>query len=231
MKAVTWHGKRDVRVDNVPDPVIEQPNDAIIKVTLERVVWLGPALYEVMMPYMNAGDILGHEPMGIVEEVGPEVTNLAVGDRVVMPFQIACGSCFMCDSDLQTQCETTQVTAKRAWVRHCSATPTVRQRSRRPGRVPAGAAGAVRSDRRSRWSVGRPVPLPVRRPPDRMAGVEYADVAPRRHPGRARARADRRDGVPDRPHRGCRDVIGVDLVPDRLAAHRPRRRDDRPPRA
>ena len=109
MKAVTWHGKRDVRVETVPDPTIEQPTDAIIRLTSTGLCGSDLHLYEVLGPFMDEGDILGHEPMGIVEEVGSEVGNLAVGDRVVIPFQIACGHCFMCGQGLQTQCETTQV--------------------------------------------------------------------------------------------------------------------------
>lgn len=109
MRAVTWHGKRDVRVDTVPDPVIEQPTDAIIEVTSTNICGSDLHLYEVLGAFMNPGDILGHEPMGIVREVGSEVTNLAVGDRIVVPFQISCGSCYMCNQTLYTQCETTQV--------------------------------------------------------------------------------------------------------------------------
>ena len=109
MKALTWHGKRDVQVDNVPDPAIQEPTDAIIRITTTAICGSDLHLYEVLDPFMNEGDILGHEPMGIVEEVGPEVTNLQPGDRVVIPFQISCGHCFMCNQGLQTQCETTQV--------------------------------------------------------------------------------------------------------------------------
>jgi threonine dehydrogenase-like Zn-dependent dehydrogenase len=108
MKAVTWHGRRDVRVDNVPDPTIEHPTDAIVRVTSTGICGSDLHLYEVMGPFMGEGDILGHEPMGIVEEVGSEVTHIAPGDRVVIPFNISCGSCFMCDQGLQSQCETTQ---------------------------------------------------------------------------------------------------------------------------
>src|ERR1700727_686860 len=109
MKAVTWHGKRDVRVESVPDPIIEEPTDAIIEITSTNICGSDLHLYEVLGAFMNPGDILGHEPMGIVREVGREITNLAVGDRVVIPFQISCGSCYMCDLQLYTQCETTQV--------------------------------------------------------------------------------------------------------------------------
>jgi threonine dehydrogenase-like Zn-dependent dehydrogenase len=109
MKALTWHGKRDVRVDTVPDPTIQQPTDAVIRITTTGLCGSDLHLYEVLGPFLEAGDILGHEPMGIVEEVGASVTNVARGDRVVIPFQISCGHCFMCDQGLQTQCETTQV--------------------------------------------------------------------------------------------------------------------------
>jgi threonine dehydrogenase-like Zn-dependent dehydrogenase len=109
MKALTFHGKRDVRVDEHPDPTIQEPTDAIIRVTTSGLCGSDLHLYEVMGPFIDEGDILGHEPMGIVEEVGSEVTEIKAGDRVVIPFQISCGHCFMCDQGLQTQCETTQV--------------------------------------------------------------------------------------------------------------------------
>src|SRR5215218_9617488 len=109
MKAVTWHGKRDVRVDTVPDPTIQHPTDAIVRITSTGICGSDLHLYEVLTPFMAEGDILGHEPMGVVEEIGGDVTNLAPGDRVVIPFQISCGECFMCGQGLQTQCETTQV--------------------------------------------------------------------------------------------------------------------------
>src|SRR3954447_21152483 len=109
MKAVTWHGNHDVRVDNVDDPAIEKPTDAIIRVTSSGICGSDLHLYEVLGPYIDEGDILGHEPMGIVEAVGAEVTNIKPGDRVVIPFNISCGHCFMCDKGLMSQCETTQV--------------------------------------------------------------------------------------------------------------------------
>ncbi|MFE8955828.1 zinc-dependent alcohol dehydrogenase [Streptomyces althioticus] len=112
MKALTWQGKRDVRVETVPDPKIEEPTDAIIRITSSGLCGSDLHLYEVLTPFMTPGDILGHEPMGIVEEVGAAVPDLQVGDRVVVPFQIACGNCWMCLTGLPTQCETTQVTAE-----------------------------------------------------------------------------------------------------------------------
>lgn len=109
MKAVTWQGKRDVRVDDVPDPRIEEPTDAIIRVTTTALCGSDLHLYEPLWPFMHAGDVLGHEPIGVVEEVGSEVSHIAPGDRAVVPFQICCGTCFMCTRGLHTQCETTQV--------------------------------------------------------------------------------------------------------------------------
>jgi len=109
MKAVTWHGKRDVRVDTVPDPSILEPTDAIVQVTSSAICGSDLHLYELFGPFIDAGDILGHEPMGIVVEVGSLVTKIKPGDRVVVPFNISCGECFMCQNGLQSQCETTQV--------------------------------------------------------------------------------------------------------------------------
>ncbi len=98
----------NVRVDEVADPVIVDPTDAVIRVTSTAICGSDLHLYDVLGPFLDKGDILGHEPMGIVEQVGAEVTGLAVGDRVVIPFVIACGHCFMCRQGLTTQCETTQ---------------------------------------------------------------------------------------------------------------------------
>jgi threonine dehydrogenase-like Zn-dependent dehydrogenase len=108
VKALTWHGKRDVRVEEVADPRIEQSTDAIIRVTSTAICGSDLHLYEVLGPFLSPGDILGHEPMGIVEEVGPDVVHIKPGDRVVVPFNISCGSCWMCDRGLFAQCETTQ---------------------------------------------------------------------------------------------------------------------------
>jgi threonine dehydrogenase-like Zn-dependent dehydrogenase len=109
MRAVTWQGKRDVRVEEVPDPKIEEPTDAIIEITSTNICGSDLHLYEVLGAFMKPGDIIGHEPMGIVREVGGQTGDLKVGDRIVVPFQISCGSCYMCNHQLYTQCETTQV--------------------------------------------------------------------------------------------------------------------------
>jgi threonine dehydrogenase-like Zn-dependent dehydrogenase len=109
MRALTWQGQQDVRVETVPDPTIQQPTDAIIKVTSTAICGSDLHLYEVLGPFLDQGDILGHEPMGVVEEVGSEAAgNLEVGDRVVIPFNICCGHCWMCDRQWFAQCETTQ---------------------------------------------------------------------------------------------------------------------------
>src|SRR5919197_6366983 len=109
MKAVTWHGRRDVRVETVPDPIIKEPTDVIVRVTSSGICGSDLHLYELFGPFLGEGDILGHEPMGVVEAVGGEVAQVKVGDRVVVPFNIACGRCWMCTRGLQSQCETTQV--------------------------------------------------------------------------------------------------------------------------
>src|SRR5436305_14865676 len=109
MKAVTWQGKRDVQVKEMPDPKIEEPTDVVIRVTSTAVCGSDLHLYEVLAPYMHEDDILGHEPMGIVEQVGDAVTHVRPGDRVVIPFNISCGSCFMCSRGLFSPCETTAV--------------------------------------------------------------------------------------------------------------------------
>jgi threonine dehydrogenase-like Zn-dependent dehydrogenase len=109
MKAVVWHGREDVRVDEVPDPTIQEPTDAIVRITSSGICGSDLHLYSVLGMFMEEGDILGHEPMGIVEEVGREVRQVKPGDRVVIPFNIVCGRCWMCERGLFAQCETTQV--------------------------------------------------------------------------------------------------------------------------
>ncbi len=108
MKALTWQGTRKVEVVEVPDPVIEQPTDIVIRVTSAAICGSDLHLFNIMGPFLDKGDVLGHETMGVVEQVGGSIMRLAVGDRVVIPFVIACGDCFMCDQGLTSQCETTQ---------------------------------------------------------------------------------------------------------------------------
>ncbi|TDU62485.1 threonine dehydrogenase-like Zn-dependent dehydrogenase [Prosthecobacter fusiformis] len=127
MRALCWHGKYDVRVDTVPDPTILEPTDAIIKITSTAICGSDLHLYDGYMPSMKSGDILGHEPMGIVVEVGKAVTKLKKGDRVVVPFVIACGCCFFCSKTLYSCCDTTN--------------PNAEEASKAMGHAPAGLFG------------------------------------------------------------------------------------------
>jgi threonine dehydrogenase-like Zn-dependent dehydrogenase len=221
MKAVAWHGKRDVRVDTVPDPGIEQPTDAIVRITSSGICGSDLHLYEVLGPFMNDGDILGHEPMGIVEEVGSEVTGVSKGDRVVMPFQISCGSCFMCDQHLYTQCETTQV-------RDQGMGAALFGFSNLYGAVPGGQAELLRVPQAQNTTIKVPAGPPDERfvflsdvLPTAWQSVEYADIPDGGSVvvlglGPIGAMATRIAA-----HRGHR-VIGVDLVPERLERERAR---------
>lgn len=114
MKALCWHGHGDVRIDNVPDPKIEKPSDAIIKITSTAICGSDLHLYDGYMPTMEKGDILGHEPMGIVVETGSDVKNLKKGDRVVVPFTISCGTCWACEKTLFSLCDTSNPNAEMA---------------------------------------------------------------------------------------------------------------------
>jgi threonine dehydrogenase-like Zn-dependent dehydrogenase len=114
MRALCWHGKSDVRIDTVPDPVIKDPTDAIVRITSTAICGSDLHLYDGFMPTMEAGDVLGHEPMGIVEEVGPGVKNLQPGDRVVVPFTISCGTCFFCQKQFYSCCDTSNPNAEMA---------------------------------------------------------------------------------------------------------------------
>jgi len=107
MRALTYHGSHDVKVDTVPDPILQNADDVILKVTATAICGSDLHMYRGKIPAMKSGDILGHEFMGEVVDAGPNVTNLAKGDRVVVPFVIACGSCFFCDMQLFSACETT----------------------------------------------------------------------------------------------------------------------------
>jgi threonine dehydrogenase-like Zn-dependent dehydrogenase len=223
MKAVTWQGKRKVSVEEVPDPRIEKPTDAIVRITSTNICGSALHLYETLGAFMNPGDILGHEPMGIVEEVGSEVSRLSVGDRVVMPFQISCGHCYMCDQSLYTQCETTQV-------REQGSGAALFGYSELYGSVPGGQAEYLRVP----FADNTHITVPEGPPDDRF--VYLSDVLP------TAWQAVEYAAVPDggtlvvlglgpigdmatriaalRP--GIARVIAVDLVPDRLQRARVR---------
>ncbi|MEU5960682.1 zinc-dependent alcohol dehydrogenase [Micromonospora parva] len=216
MRALTWQGKRDVRVEEVPDPRIEEPTDAIVKITSTAICGSDLHLYEVLGPYLKPGDILGHEPMGIVEEVGPEVTGLKPGDRVVVPFNIACGSCWMCSRQLYAQCETTQVTSEGKGAALFGYTSLY-------GSVPGGQAEYLRVPQ----AHFGPIKIPQTGADERYLylsdilptawqAVKYADTPPGGTlavfglgpVGQFCARIGR--------HLGAGRVIGLDLVPERL---------------
>jgi len=114
MKALCWHGTGDVRVDNVPDPRVVDPRDAVIRITSTAICGSDLHLFDGVMPTMQEGDVLGHEPMGEVVDVGRGVTNLKKGDRVVVPFCMACGECFFCKKQLYSCCDTSNRNAEMA---------------------------------------------------------------------------------------------------------------------
>jgi threonine dehydrogenase-like Zn-dependent dehydrogenase len=215
MRALTWQGKRDVRVENVPDPEIREPTDVIVRVTSTAICGSDLHLYEVMGAYLDRGDVLGHEPMGVVEEVGSEVTAVAPGDRVVIPFNIACGHCWMCEQGLQSQCETTQVHEHDKGAALFGYTKLY-------GQVPGGQAEYLRVP----FGNAIPIRVPEGPPDDRF--LFLSDVLP------TAWQAVEYAAVPDggtvvvlglgpigdmasrvARHRGHR-VISVDLVPERL---------------
>src|SRR5688572_30199207 len=114
MKALCWHGTKNVSVDSVPDPRIEEPRDAIVRVTSTAICGSDLHLYNGYMPTMKPGDILGHEFMGEVVEVGRGNNKLKVGDRVVVPFCIACGGCWFCKKGMTSLCDNSNRNAEAA---------------------------------------------------------------------------------------------------------------------
>jgi threonine dehydrogenase-like Zn-dependent dehydrogenase len=215
MKAVAWHGKRDVRVDTVSDPTIQVPTDAIVRITTTAICGSDLHLYEVLGPFIEAGDVLGHEPMGIVEEVGSDVTHVKPGDRVVIPFNIACGHCFMCDQGLYSQCETTQV-------REQSMGAALFGYTKLYGEVPGGQAEFLRVPQAQFTPIKVPEGLPDERfiylsdvLPTAWQAVEYANI-----PDGGSVAVFGLGPIGQMSsriacHRGYR-VIAVDLVPERL---------------
>jgi threonine dehydrogenase-like Zn-dependent dehydrogenase len=221
MKAVTWQGKRDVRVEDVIDPILKEPTDILVRVTTTGICGSDLHLYEVLGPFMTPGDVLGHESIGIVEEVGADITHVSAGDRVVMPFQISCGHCYMCDAGLQTQCETTQV-------REFNSGAALFGYSSLYGAVPGGQAEFLRVPQAQNTAIKVPEGPSDERfvylsdvLPTAWQAVEYAAVPPGGTVvvlglGPIGDMATRIAAF--RGHR----VIGADLVPDRLARVRAR---------
>ena len=221
MKALTYHGIEDVRVDDVPDPRIQDPDDVIVRITSTGLCGSDLHLYKILGAFIDEGDILGHEPMGIVEETGAGVTELAAGDRVVIPFNVACGHCWMCGEGLHSQCETTQV-------HEYGTGASLFGYTKLYGQVPGGQAQFLRVP----FGNFLPIKVPEGPPDDRY--LFLSDVLP------TAWQAVQYAGVPDGGtllvlglgpigdmaariaiHQGRR-VIGVDRVPERLARARGR---------
>ncbi|MCC3650469.1 alcohol dehydrogenase catalytic domain-containing protein [Streptomyces sp. S07_1.15] len=222
MRALTWHGKRDVRVETVPDPVIQDPTDVIVRITSTGLCGSDLHLYEVLGPFLEPGDILGHEPMGVVEETGSEVTAVKAGDRVVIPFNVSCGTCWMCGQGLHSQCEATQN-------RDRNTGGSLFGYTKLYGQVPGGQAEYLRVP----FGNTLPIKVPDGPPDERFVylsdvlptawqAVDYAAVPPGGSLlvlglgpiGDMACRIAR--------HLGVENVIGVDRVPERL-----RRAEDR----
>jgi threonine dehydrogenase-like Zn-dependent dehydrogenase len=222
MRAVTWHGRGDVRVDTVPDPVIQDPTDVIIEVTSSGICGSDLHLIEVMAPFMTVGDVMGHEPMGVVREVGSGVTEVKPGDRVVVPFNISCGTCWTCSQGLQSQCETTQNRDKGFGASLFGYTKLY-------GQVPGGQAEYLRVP------FGNTLPIKVPEGPADDRFVYLSDVLP------TAWQAVQYAGIPAdgtvlvlglgpigdmaariAMHLGAKQVFASDVVPERLARARAR---------
>jgi threonine dehydrogenase-like Zn-dependent dehydrogenase len=221
MRALTWQGNEHVEVTDVPDPKIQEPNDIVIRVTSTAICGSDLHLYGVLGPFLAPGDVLGHEAMGIVEEVGGDITHLRPGDRVVVPFNISCGHCWMCDRGLFAQCETTQVRAQGKGAALFGYTSLY-------GSVPGGQAEYLRVPQ----AQFGPIKIPDGAPDEQY--LYLSDILPTAY--QAVAYADVPDGgtlavlglgpvgqlaVRVARHLGVPRVIGVDPVPERrTAAHR-----------
>jgi threonine dehydrogenase-like Zn-dependent dehydrogenase len=216
MRAVTWQGKRDVRVEEVPDPSIQKGTDAIVRVTSSGICGSDLHLYEVMGMYMEKGDILGHEPMGVVEEVGLAVDHIKPGDRVVIPFNISCGHCYFCDLQLYSQCDTTQV-------REHGKGAALFGYTKLYGAVPGGQAEYLRVPQ----AHFGPIKVPEGPPDERF--VYLSDVVPTAWQAVAYADVPKGGSVVVyglgpigqmctriARHQGADLVISVDIVPERL---------------
>ncbi|HEX2902687.1 MAG TPA: zinc-dependent alcohol dehydrogenase [Jatrophihabitans sp.] len=217
MRALTWQGNQNVAVVDVPDPVIQQPTDAIVRVTSTAICGSDLHLYGVLGPYLKPGDVLGHEAMGVVEEVGPAAGKLKPGDRVVIPFNISCGQCWMCSRGLFAQCETTQVRSEGKGAALFGYTSLY-------GSVPGGQAEYLRVPQ----AHFGPIVVPDGPPdeqflflsdilPTAWQACRYADVAPGDTVAVLGLGPVGQFAARIALQLGAERVIGVDLVPERLA--------------
>lgn len=217
MRAITWQGRDDVRVSDVPDPKIEEPTDALVRVTSTAICGSDLHLCGPLTPFMTPGDVLGHEFMGIVEEVGPQVPGLRPGDRVVVPFNISCGHCFMCSQGLQSQCETTQV-------REFGSGAALFGYTKLYGQVPGGQAEYVRVPQAQYGPVKVPGGGPDERwlflsdiLPTAWQAVTYAELKAGETLAVIGLGPVGQLATRSAWQQGAARVIGVDLVPERLA--------------
>jgi threonine dehydrogenase-like Zn-dependent dehydrogenase len=216
MRALTWQATEHVSVEEVPDPTIQQPTDAVIRVTSAAICGSDLHLYDLFGPFLKKGDVLGHETMGVVEEVGAAVTRVRVGDRVVIPFVIACGACFMCTRGLHSQCETTQQHATGSGAALYGYTELY-------GEVPGGQAERMRVPLADFNATVIGTDLPDLRYlflsdilPTAWQGVQYAEVEPGGTLGVLGLGPVGQFAARIGKHLGYR-VVGVDPVPERRA--------------
>ena len=217
MRAVVWNGREDVKVEQVPDPTIQEPTDAIVRITSTAICGSDLHLYSKLAPAMKKGDVIGHEPMGIVEAVGSGVTQIKPGDRVVVPFNIACGHCFMCTRGFQSQCETTQQKATRKGAALFGYTHLY-------GAVPGAQAEYLRVPQAHYGPIKVPEGPPDERflflsdvLPTAWQAVKYADVQLGSTVGVFGLGPIGQMCVRIARHLGAERVVGVDQVPERLA--------------
>ncbi|WP_153504604.1 zinc-dependent alcohol dehydrogenase [Cumulibacter manganitolerans] len=217
MRALTWQKKGEVAIEEVADPVVEHPTDAVVRLTSTALCGSDLHLYTVLAPYLSKGDILGHEGLGVVESVGDAVSHVAPGDRVVIPFNISCGTCRMCRAGLQSQCETTQVTAEGkgaalfGYTRLYGAVPGCQAER---VRVPHADYGLVKlaDDAPDEHYLYLSDILPTAWQAVQYAGIEPGSTAAIIGLGPVGQLA-----AACAQHLGAGKVIGVDLVPERLA--------------
>lgn len=223
MRALCWHGKSDVRVDTVPDPTIEDPRDAIIKITSTCICGSDLHLYDGYMPTMEAGDVLGHEPMGVVVEVGKDIKKLKKGDRIVVPFTISCGECWYCKRSEYSLCDRTNRGAEIARKMMGQAPAGLFGYSHMTGAYPGGQAEYLRVPYADVGSVVIPDELPDEKV------VFLSDIFPTGYMGAENAQIQPGDTVAiwgcgpvgqftirSAWMFGAGRVIAIDMVPERL---------------
>ena len=227
MKAVCWHGKQDMRVDTVPDPIIKDPRDIIIRVTTSGICGSDLHLYNGYMPSMKPGDIIGHEPMGVVEEVGSAVKKFKKGDRVVVPFTLSCGSCWFCEHTLFSLCDESNPNAEMAAKEMGHSPAALLGYSHMLGGFPGGQAEYLRVP----YADVGPIKIPKELSDEQV--VFLSDIFPTGYMGAENAEIEKGDtvavwgcgpvaqfAIQSAWMFGAGRVIAIDSVPERLAMAR-----------